>query len=133
MLGEDQSFLVIMGNFKGQITPAVLKEHKIFPCLLPPNTTDRLQPMDLSVNKAFKVHLRKIFEEWYANQVSKQGLDLQAVLLSLPHLREKGAKWLTNAASYISNNPQIIVNGFVGSGITHKLDSLPTGTSGDVQ
>ena len=58
---------------------------------------------------------------------------LQAVSLSLPHLREEGAKWLTNAASYISDNLQIVVNGFVRSGITHKLDSFPTGTSGNAQ
>jgi len=89
--------------------------------------------MDLSVKKLFKVHLRKQFEEWYANEASKQGPDLQAVLLSLSHLREEGAKWLINAASYISNNPQIVVTGFVRSGITHKLDSFPTGTSSDAQ
>ena len=48
MLGEDQSALVIMDNFKGQITPVMfscLEEHNIFPYLLPPNTTDRLQPI----------------------------------------------------------------------------------------
>ena len=45
MLVEDQSAL------KRHITPAVfscLEEHNIFPCLLLPNITDRLQPMDLS-------------------------------------------------------------------------------------
>ena len=62
-----------------------------------------------------------------------KGFDLQAVSLSLPHLRKEGAKWLTNAASYISDNPQIVVNGFVRSGMTHKLDSFPIGTSGNAQ
>ena len=57
------------------------------------------------------MHLRKQFEEWYANEVSKQGPDLQAVSLSLLLLREKGAKWITNAAAYISDNPQIVING----------------------
>ena len=51
---EDSSAatLVIMDNFKGQVTPAIsqlLESHDIHVCLLPPNVTDRLQPMDLSV------------------------------------------------------------------------------------
>ena len=56
-LGEDKSALVIMDNFKGQITPcvnAILEENLIRVCLLPANTTDLLQPMDLSVNKPVK-------------------------------------------------------------------------------
>ena len=50
--------------------------------------------MDLKVNKPFKVHFRKQFEEWYANEMSKQGPDLhwQAVSLRLSHLREEGAE-----------------------------------------
>ena len=49
--------VVVMDNFKGQVTPAVtklLEESNIHACLLPPNTTDKLQPMDLAVNKPAK-------------------------------------------------------------------------------
>ena len=56
-LGEDKAAVIIMDNFKGQVTPkmnALLEQHNIHSCLLPPNTTDRLQPMDLSVNKPAK-------------------------------------------------------------------------------
>ena len=41
--GEEKAALVIMDNFKGQITPAInslLEENNIDVCLLPPNTTD---------------------------------------------------------------------------------------------
>ncbi len=41
--------LVIMDNFKGQVTPkmnSLLEANDIHVCLLPPNTTDLLQPMD---------------------------------------------------------------------------------------
>ena len=51
--GKTSAF-VIMDNFKGQITPcvnAILEENSIHVCLLPANTTDLLQPTDLSVNK----------------------------------------------------------------------------------
>ena len=43
LLGEDSSALVIMDNFKGQITSGIdslLESNDIHVCLLPPNTTD---------------------------------------------------------------------------------------------
>ena len=45
---DDTPALVIMDNFKGQITSSVtelLESNNIHVCLLPPNTTDHLQPM----------------------------------------------------------------------------------------
>ena len=49
--------LVIMDNFSGQVTDAILtchEENNIVVCFLPPNTTDFLQPMDIAVNKLTK-------------------------------------------------------------------------------
>ena len=40
--------------------------------LLPANTTDSLQPMDLLVNKPAKDFLKWHFEEWYSGEVMKQ-------------------------------------------------------------
>ncbi len=54
---NDAPALIIMDNFKGQVTDSVnklLDDNNILVCLLPPNTTDRLQPMDISLNKPFK-------------------------------------------------------------------------------
>ena len=65
-LGEDKAAVIIMYNFKGQITPAMnelLEQHHIHSCLLSPNTTDHLQPMDLSVNKPAKAFLRGEFQK----------------------------------------------------------------------
>ena len=50
-LADDQPALVIIDNFRGQITPKImelLEKHGIHVSLLPPNTMDRLQPMDIS-------------------------------------------------------------------------------------
>ena len=47
---DDTPALIIIDNFKGQITSSVtslLEENNIHVCLLPPNTTDRLQPTDI--------------------------------------------------------------------------------------
>lgn len=117
---SDDAAVVIMDNFKGQVTPAIsklLEDNTIHVCLLPPNTTDKLQPMDLAVNKPAKDFLREKFQEWYSDQIWKQldpsvGIEeqqLQPVDLSLPALRELGAKWLVEMAVYISNNPGFIV------------------------
>ena len=49
-LDERKSALVVIDNFKGQVTPAVnaaFDECDIHVVLLPPNTTDRLQPLDI--------------------------------------------------------------------------------------
>ena len=113
-----KSAVVIIDNFKGQVTREVfqiLEKHNIHTCLLPPNTTDRLQPMDVSVNKAAKSFLRKKFDNWYASQISDQlaGKDpttvvLDPIDLSMPHLRELGARWLVEMAVWhavrIKNN-----------------------------
>ena len=67
--------LVIMDNFKGQVTPAVtklLEESNIHTCLLPANTTVKLQPMDLAVNKPAKEFLRDKFQDWYSDQIWRQ-------------------------------------------------------------
>ena len=129
---DETPALVTMDNFKGQITSVVtnlLEENNIHVCLLPPNTTNLLQPMDLSMNKPAKDFLKQRFKEWYAEQVIKQldGRDqetttLEPISLGLPVLKELGAKWMVGMAEHFAQNPRIIVNGFVRVGITAALD-----------
>ena len=130
---DDTPALVIMDNFKGQITSAIselLEANNIHVVLLPPNTTDSLQPMDLSVNKPAKDFLKRQFEEWYSGEVMKQldgkedeATEVQPINLGLPMLKELGAKWLVQMAEYFADNPHIIVNGFIRAGITSALDN----------
>ena len=115
---NDQSALVTMDNFKGQITPSVvslLEDNNILVCYIPPNTTDKLQPLDISVNKPAKDFLKQKFQEWYSDQILQQ-LDLSATN------RELGAKWLVEMAEYVANNPDFIVKGFLRAGISRDLD-----------
>ncbi len=134
-MGDDKAALVVMDNFKGQITASVtslLEENNILVALLPPNTTDLLQPMDISVNKPAKEYLRRQFEAWYSEEVMKQlegkdlqdlgDAELQPINMGMPIMKEIGAKWLVGMAEYLSNNPQFIVNGFLHSGITAAID-----------
>lgn len=95
---DSASALVIMDNFKGQVTDAIhklLEENNILVALLPANTTDLLQPLDIAVNKPAKNYLRQQFQDWYLKQISDQleGQDmvnaiLQPIDLSLPSMKE---------------------------------------------
>ena len=40
--------------------------------MIPPNCTNRLQPLDISVNKSVKEFPRQKFHSWYAESVSAQ-------------------------------------------------------------
>ena len=97
---DDQAALVIMDNFKAQVTSSVvslLEDNNILVCYIPPNTIDKLQPMDLTVNKPAKDFLKQKFQEWYSDQILKQldsstttNQELQPIDLSLPVYRSWG-------------------------------------------
>ena len=131
---EDAPALVIMDNFKGQKTSKVnnlLEENRIHVCLLPANTTDRLQPLDISVNKPAKDFLTQKFQDWYSQKVMEQiedeedidSVEISPVDLSLPTLKEIGAG-LVEMSEHISNNPMFIVNGSIRAGITKAIDGI---------
>lgn len=70
-LSANHTALVIFDRFKGQCTPTVfqlLSESSIQIAIVPANLTDRLQPLDVSVNKAVKDHLRKQFQHGILNR-----------------------------------------------------------------
>ena len=135
-LSCDSPAVVIMDNFKAQITQKVyelLNSYDIHTCVLPPNTTDRLQPLDVAVNKPAKDFLRRRFDEWYAQQVMLQlegksdeeieVFDLDPIDLSMARMKEVSADWLVQMADYIGENPSFLVNGFIKAGITGALDA----------
>ena len=127
-LSEDHPALAIFDVFKGQCTEDVLQlleDNNIEHVQVPPNCTDRLQPLDLSVNKPAKDFLRSRFQEWYADQIFDQ-LDgeeaqQQPVDMRLSIMKPLGAKWLISLYDYLCRNPSIIVNGFIKSGISSVL------------
>ena len=85
-LSADFPALLVFDNFSGQCTPQLLKTidaHHIYVVLIPPNCTDRLQPLDHSVNKGVKEFLRQQFQEWYAGLVCTQVQKSQNELVDL--------------------------------------------------
>ena len=60
--------------FRGQTIDEVyqlLEENHILVVLVPSNCIDKLQPLDLSVNKAAKDNIRQNFHAWYAQKVKE--------------------------------------------------------------
>ena len=115
--------LVLFDHFKAQLTECVLDILDFLVIDVPANCTDhldRLQPLDVSVNKSIKHHLKESFQEWYANEVHKQqGKPVDMKLLVLKPL---GAQWFIHAFQHVQENKLIITNGFDEAGITDRLN-----------
>ena len=127
-LPEDHHALVIYDEFRGQITEDVmaeLRQHHFDVVLVPPNCTDCLQPLDVSVNKAAKDFLKSKFREWYATQILQQlekgaSVDeLQPVDMQLSTMKSLCAQWIVAMFDYFKSHPDIIINGFKGAGIAY--------------
>ena len=73
--------------FKGQFTDKVLDLNNVVMVDVPANFTWKLQPMDVSVNKPIKDHMRSSFQKWYAHQVKLQNGNYEPVDLRLSVLK----------------------------------------------
>ena len=109
--------LVIFDRFQGQCTPhilSLLSANNIHCAIVPGNCTDRLQPLDVSVNKSAKDFLREKFQTWYSDQVCSNlddGKDT-GVDLKMSVVKPLGAEWLIDLYNYLLSKPEIIVSGF---------------------
>ena len=122
-LHTEQCALCIFDNFKAQLTTEVLnllETNHIDTVFIPANCTDRLQPLDLSVNKPAKYFLRGKFEEWYAAQIYEQGTS-SPITFPLHLMKPLGATWIKELHTYLVKRPDIIRNGFRAAGITSTL------------
>ena len=110
-----QPTLVIFDVFKGQMcqsTIDLLMENTIHFVHVPPNCTDRLQPLDLSVNKPCKDFMRKKFIEWYSTKfceaLEQTNNPRPKIDLRLSTLKPIGAEWMKLFVDYMFSNPKRI-------------------------
>ena len=131
-LSQDHPALAIYDSFKGQLTDEInelLETNSILDVTVPANCTDRLQPLDISLNKAVKDILRREFQVWYSEKLSIQ-LDDELegdpidVSLTSAAMKTEGAKWLVRMFEYVQQNPSLVVNGFTHAGIPQALDDV---------
>ena len=90
--------------------------------------TDCLQPLDMSVNKSAKVFVRSEFQQWYAAQINnQQGNDddgrFEPVEMSALHMKCVGAQWLVRLYEHFLDSLDIIINGFLSSGVPQSVDN----------
>ena len=113
--------LLLFDNFKRQRTENRLKlldTEIINVVLIPPNCTDRLQPLDLSVNKTAKKFCENPFKNGIPSvcsqlegKTSKEPVDLRLSVMKLLEV-----KWLVKFNDYVKSKPDIIKNGFKEAG-----------------
>ena len=122
-------WLLISDVFKGQWTPRVknlvTENHgKMVP--IPGNMTHIFHPLDVSVNRSCKSLFKASAQQWYADQVSIQvneGKQLDDIKVDLPIslLKPLHAKWVVQFYDKMQNEPHIVVNGWLKSGIMDAL------------
>ena len=116
-----------MDVFRGHITDSVislLTDNNIHYVLVPNNMTQLFQPLDLTVNKHCKSYLKRLFSEWYAQQIENQlslGKKVEEIEIEfrLTTLKLLHAKWLVEYYNKITskNGLSVIINGWKAAGI----------------
>ena len=96
------------------------KKNNIHELKVPANCTDRLQPMDVCVNKSVKDFMCNKFQPWYTSVVKKQlnqGIEHAPADLTMSVVKPLGARWLVSLHNYLQENNSIVNNGFKAAAI----------------
>ena len=131
-LEKTQPALALFDCFKGQTTPdmiALLESQHIISVFVPANCTDKLQPMDISINKPMKDEMKKKFHAWYTDQVCKQiqeGVPLENVKVATPTsiIKHESTNWMMQSWQALQQRPEMAINGFRRAGILQAIDSV---------
>ena len=102
----------------------LLEDNHVYVVSIPANCTDKLQPMDLSVNKSLKDTLKKQFIEWYSSQVYHDKADVEPtpIDLRLSVMKPRNARWTVSTYNDLKENASIIKNDFKEADITQILE-----------
>ena len=119
-----QKAVIIFDMFRAHLSDDFMnyiKSKALLPVLVPPNCTDRLQPMDLSVQKHVKDFMKGCFQKWYTDQILSQKHDgdtgIQPVPLHLSVIKPLHLKWLVQCYEHFQRNKDLVRNGFKEAGI----------------
>jgi len=129
---KNQKAIAIFDVFKahrGEKLLLHLKENDIVPLFVPAACTDKLQPLDLSLNREYKEELKSHFHDWYSAQVIRQideredetgevpissdvVVDLKTSVLKPIH-----ANWIISTHENMSTRTDLIQMGFRQAGL----------------
>ena len=86
----------------------LLQSNDLMYVIIPPNCTDRLQPLDVNVSRVAQF-LQSKFENWYAvNIVAQKNInkDIKPVKMKLSIVKPIAAKWMIDLYSCKSPDNQ---------------------------
>lgn len=117
-LNKKHPALCIFDHFRGQMTTEfknMLSKHNIVYVTVPANCTDKLQPLDVAVNKAIKDEIRSRFQSWYVSEVREQ-LKTQpvhevAVDVSASVVKTRNLGWFVSSWQSLAARPTVAING----------------------
>ena len=129
-LPSDQKSLLIYDVFKGQTTERYkefIQENDLVNVHVPPNLTQKFQPLDINVNGVAKGFLKAEFQKWYTDQIQKQLDDGKGVYevdidTRLTRMKPIHARWIISLYDKLRNSEQLIENGFRAASILEALD-----------
>ena len=115
-----QKALLLFDVFRGHKVQSVLTkldEANIDHIFFPPNCTDRLQPLDVAINKPIKSFIKEKFIVWYSEQVQQQlhsgkRIEEVTVKMTLSIMKKVTCGWIVGVIDYIKSKPDMILNGF---------------------
>ena len=87
------------------------------------NLTNLFQPLDHNVNGQAKQFLKRKFQSWYADQVTKEtekGTNVYTVNIetNLSGVKPLHARWLISFKNHMQNSREMIIKAFQMAGIT---------------
>ena len=126
----DQKAMLIFYVFKGHVTvnvTSIIEENNCVMIYVPNNFPDQFQSLDLNVNVQAKQFLKKKFECWYTQQISRRlenGTNVYdaQVPLKLSIIKPILVKWLLGLYDHLRNSSEAIIKGFEMAGIKEALE-----------
>ena len=121
-----------MDTFKGQYNDRLRElcsENYCEVAIIPHNWTNKFQPLDIGVNKAAKVFIQNMYNEWFSNEVATQlngGVDpTEAKITSkLSDLKSLHASWIVDLYQPLKKETGMIIKVSIPPGLQRLLIML---------
>ena len=128
---EEQYALIIMDTFKGQDNDRLRElcsENYCEVAIVPHDSTNIFQPLDINAKKAAKTFIQNMYNEWFSNEVATQlnrGVDPTEVKITtkLSDLKPLHASWIVDLYEYLKKETGMIIKGFDSAGIRDAVNN----------
>ena len=108
--------MLVWDMFRAHLLKSELKRNRTYQRVIPGGCTSVLQPLDVCLNKPFKVHMRQKWNEWMANgekQLTKVGNLKRAELATV-------CQWIVDSWNEVPSD--MVIRSFLKCGISNSID-----------